>query len=258
VGHDAVQVAFHHPDPALRNGIVLESPVRGFSGAPGASGGGNGEAGGGAGGDGGGSFGSSPGSQGGGTAVDWSAGLRMIDLPAAGGEDSSDRSEEGAVATVAAGASVSGGGGLAPLDVSGMELLWKQGLGRLGLALEEGAPPLPAVVLGHKPLVSDEQRERLTETMFDVFNVRALYLVNEATLALTALERRTGLVIDIGHTNTRIVPVYDTYMLKHAVRVMDGGGELLTHYLAHLLSSRDCEDKAADGEVPSRPLSPLL
>lgn len=51
-------------------------------------------------------------------------------------------------------------------------------------------------------------RERLTELMFEKYNVPAFFVVKNAVLAAFANGRATALVVDSGATHTSAVPVH--------------------------------------------------
>jgi hypothetical protein len=113
-----------------------------------------------------------------------------------------------------------------------------------------------------QPLAEDLERRTLTELMFDNFGVPALYLANEAVLALAASSgcenndgangapAVTGLVIDIGHDVTHVTPVYESYMIKDAVQRLEVGGEDLTGFVSLMLCSpkRKSSDEGVDAE----------
>jgi len=60
-------------------------------------------------------------------------------------------------------------------------------------------------------------REKMTEIMFETFNVPAYYLAIQAVLSLYSSGRTTGLVLDSGDGVTHTVPVYEGFSLSHAV-----------------------------------------
>lgn len=64
------------------------------------------------------------------------------------------------------------------------------------------------------------KREKLTEIMFEKYNVPAFYLVKNAVLAAFANGRSTGIVVDSGATHTSAVPVYDGYVLSQGVLII--------------------------------------
>ncbi|CAH1785345.1 unnamed protein product [Owenia fusiformis] len=64
---------------------------------------------------------------------------------------------------------------------------------------------------------SKGKREKLTELMFEKYNVPAFFLCKNAVLSAFANGRSTGLVLDSGATHTTAVPVYDGYVLSQAI-----------------------------------------
>jgi actin-related protein len=78
-------------------------------------------------------------------------------------------------------------------------------------------------------------REEMTRLCLETLQARALYLADEARLALLASGRRTGLVLTSGTHATRAVPVREGVTLSDAVLQLDLGGDDLTDYLAELL-----------------------
>merc|ERR1712170_288063 len=62
-----------------------------------------------------------------------------------------------------------------------------------------------------------QKREKLTEIMFEKYNLPAFFLCKNAVLSAFANGRSTGLVLDSGATHTTAVPVYDGYVLGQAI-----------------------------------------
>ena len=71
--------------------------------------------------------------------------------------------------------------------------------------------------------------------MFESFHVPALYLAQEAVLALYSNARTTGCVVNSGHAVTHIVPVYEGYALPHAIKRVDLAGTAVDNALIKLL-----------------------
>ncbi|XP_053137212.1 actin-related protein T2-like [Hemicordylus capensis] len=112
-----------------------------------------------------------------------------------------------------------------------MEKLWKH-IYMHELQIKASERP---VLLTEPPLNPLPNREKMTELMFEIFRVPALYLAVQATLSLYASARTTGLVLDSGDGVTHAVPIYDGYCLPHGVSRLDVAGSDVTEYLASLL-----------------------
>lgn len=94
---------------------------------------------------------------------------------------------------------------------------------------------------GHPVIITETvnnpkaNREKMVTVMFETFQVPALYITNQAVLAMYAAGLTTGLVVDSGDGRTEIVPVYEGYSLSHAVNRLELGGADLTEHLMSLL-----------------------
>ncbi|KAJ7111946.1 actin family [Mycena epipterygia] len=101
------------------------------------------------------------------------------------------------------------------------------------------APEEHAVLLADTPLNPKSIREKMTQVMFETFNVPAFYVQIQSVLSLYAASARvTGVVIDSGDGVSHVVPIYEGYSLPHAIIRMDIAGQELTDQLIKDLMER--------------------
>ncbi|EFC37910.1 hypothetical protein NAEGRDRAFT_44817 [Naegleria gruberi] len=74
-------------------------------------------------------------------------------------------------------------------------------------------------------------RERMTQIVFEEFNISSFYVAMQGVLALFASGKTSGIVLDLGESVSRAVPVYEGYALTHAISSWNFAGREITEYL---------------------------
>ena len=89
------------------------------------------------------------------------------------------------------------------------------------------------------PLNPKANKEKMTQIMFETFNIPFLHQCINPLLSLYASGRTTGLVIDSGGGVSHVVPIFKHHACTHAIQRHDiASGRDLTEYLMKILCER--------------------
>nr|XP_021540958.1 actin, alpha skeletal muscle 2-like [Neomonachus schauinslandi] len=98
------------------------------------------------------------------------------------------------------------------------------------------APEQHPLMVTEPPLNTTSNKEKMSQILFETFNVPALYLANQGVLSLYASGQISGTTIESGEGMTYFVPIIDGCPLHQSTIQMDMAGQDLTLYLLQLLT----------------------
>jgi actin len=99
--------------------------------------------------------------------------------------------------------------------------------------------PAEHPVLLIEPLMNTREHcEKMTQVMFETFNVPFFYIGLAPVMSLCSSGRTTGIVLEIGDGVSQVLPICGGYSLLHASKRVNLGGRDLTAWLETILHER--------------------
>jgi len=87
------------------------------------------------------------------------------------------------------------------------------------------------MLFSEAPHTSAQQREKLTQLLFEKFQIPAFFLAKSPVLSAFANGKSTALIVDSGASGTVVSPVYDGYVLSKSIVRNHFGGDWLSDQL---------------------------
>ena len=78
--------------------------------------------------------------------------------------------------------------------------------------------------------------EKIVELFLEDFQCSTVFPVLDSMLTLYSGGFKTGLVIEIGDSSIRIIPIYRGILINQSIRILELGGSVLSRYTEILLS----------------------
>jgi len=103
------------------------------------------------------------------------------------------------------------------------------------------APEEHPVFLTQSALTPKANKEKTTQIMFETFNTPAMYVADQAEMTLCGAGRVSGVALECGHDVTCAVPVFEGYVMPHAVQKSRVAGDAVTKYLNRLMKEKGVE-----------------
>ncbi|KAG8508551.1 Actin-like protein 7A [Galemys pyrenaicus] len=98
-------------------------------------------------------------------------------------------------------------------------------------------PEEHAVLVSDPPLSPHTNREKYAEMLFETFNTPAMHIAYQSRLSMYSYGRTSGLVVEVGHGVSYVVPIYEGYPLPSITGRLDYAGSDLTTYLMSLMNN---------------------
>lgn len=76
-----------------------------------------------------------------------------------------------------------------------------------------------------------EYKAKIADVLMDKLKVKSLLIMNSSCLSLFATGATTGFVAELGHGLSTVVPVFEGFVLPHALQRTDHSGKMLTRLL---------------------------
>ena len=107
-----------------------------------------------------------------------------------------------------------------------LDYIYKEELGLTPEQIKE-----QPVLVTEPPFSPLKNRELLARVLFGEYQIPALFVANTSALALYASGKVTGVVVELGHSYSTSVAVYEGSVLPNTLRRLDIGGRDLDQVL---------------------------
>ena len=101
------------------------------------------------------------------------------------------------------------------------------------------------ILLSLVETTDDNYKNKIIKIMLDDYKFDGVQIANQQVLALYGSGKNMGIVVDIGHTITRIVPIYDSYMIHSGCGISFQTGIYINKYINKCIEG-DLNDSEMD------------
>ena len=95
------------------------------------------------------------------------------------------------------------------------------------------------ILTSDSPLSPKMNRDKMTQIMFEKFNVQGLFICIRPLLSMYCVGKTSGLVVESGDDVTQIVPVNEGYYFPYSITKSNLGGKTVTNFLVDKLSAKN-------------------
>ena len=94
------------------------------------------------------------------------------------------------------------------------------------------------ILTSDSPLSPKMNREKMTQIMFEKFNVQGLFICIRPMLSMYCIGKTSALVVESGDDVTQIVPINEGYYFPYCITKSNLGGKTVTNFLKDKLSKK--------------------
>ena len=95
------------------------------------------------------------------------------------------------------------------------------------------------ILTSDSPLSPKMNREKITQIMFEKFNVQGLFICIRPLLSMYCVGKTSALVVESGDDITQIVPINEGYYFPYSITKSNLGGKTVTNFLVNKLSEKN-------------------
>ena len=94
------------------------------------------------------------------------------------------------------------------------------------------------ILTSDSPLSPKMNREKMTQIMFEKFNVQGLFICIRPMLSMYCVGKTSALVVESGDDVTQVVPINEGYYFPYSITKSNLGGKTVTNFLMDKLSKK--------------------
>ena len=99
------------------------------------------------------------------------------------------------------------------------------------------------IFITEAPLTLKSSRERLTELLFEKFDIPFIFITNGAVLTSYGAFKYSTFVLDCGYDSSTVIPVDNGYPYSSCIKTIDVGGMDISEYLIKKLIKKGYDER---------------
>lgn len=88
------------------------------------------------------------------------------------------------------------------------------------------------IIISCQKISDNKYNDKIITLLLDTYKFHSVQILNQQLLSLYSVSRNNGIIVDIGHDITRIVPIYNSYIIDYAILYSHLAGKNINKYIA--------------------------